>query len=123
VRYRLTRQADRDIVDILRETLKSFGPKQLAVYAAIIDEGIRMVAENPTRPSSLDRSDIRPDVRSLHLELAARRRGGAAHKLYFTTMTGADEVPEVVVLRVLHERMEPKRPLLRALRIEATNDG
>jgi toxin ParE1/3/4 len=115
VRFRLTRQADQDIVDILRETLNSFGPRQLANYARIIDQGIAMVAEDPYRPSSMDRSDIRRNVRSLHLELAAGRRGGASHKLYFTTMADRDQEPVVVILRVLHERMEPKRRLLRAL--------
>ncbi len=55
-------------------------------------------------------------VESFHLEFAAKRRRGAAHTLYFTQMRDATGAPEIVVLRVLHEAMEPKRRLIRALR-------
>jgi toxin ParE1/3/4 len=119
VKHRLARQADQDIVDILHDTLKTFGPRQVGMYAELIDRGIKLVADDPLRPASLDRSDIRAGVRSYHLELAAGRRGGAAHKLYFTMTANRDGSSEVIILRVLHERMEPKRRLLQALRDEA----
>ena len=75
-----------------------------------------MIADNPSRPACIDRGDIRKGLKSFHLEFAAKRRRGAAHMLYFTEMRDATGAPEVVVLRVLHEAMEPKRRLIRALR-------
>ena len=75
-----------------------------------------MIADDPSRPACIDRGDIRKGLKSFHLELAAKRRRGAAHMLYFMEMRDATEPPEVVVLRVLHEAMEPKRRLIRALR-------
>jgi toxin ParE1/3/4 len=123
VRFRLTRLADQDITNILRETLRSFGPRQVSHYAEIIDRAIQMVAEDPLRPSSLDRSDIKDRVRSFHLELVAGRRGAASHKLYYAKMADRDQEPIVVILRVLHERMEPKHRLLRALRHAGESTG
>jgi len=53
VSHTLTPAAERDIRDILRETLKRFGTRQLQAYQQIIASGIEMVAENPDRPGSL----------------------------------------------------------------------
>ncbi len=116
MRLRLTAEADADIVRALRQTRKLFGTRQVAVYADIIDRGVAMVAENPSRPSSMQRSDIREGVKSFHLELVTRRRHSASHLLYFKEMKASDGVSEVVVIGVLHERMEPKRRLSRVLR-------
>ncbi|PKR87423.1 type II toxin-antitoxin system RelE/ParE family toxin [Pleomorphomonas diazotrophica] len=92
-----------------------FGTHQLAAYAAIIEKGIGMVGEEPERVGSIDRSSIAPDVRLFHLELAAGRRGAAAHCLYCTTGRLANGEAGVIILRVLHEGMEPRGKLLRAL--------
>jgi hypothetical protein len=75
-----------------------------------------MIADDPSRPACIDRDDIRKGLKSFHLEFAAKRRRGAAHMLYFMEMRDATGAPEVVVLRVLREAMEPKRRLIRALR-------
>ncbi|HEY8137105.1 MAG TPA: hypothetical protein VIF61_04640 [Methylocystis sp.] len=116
MKYRLTSAADADVLAILRQTRRDFGRGQLSIYAQIIDLGISMIADNPSRPACIDRGDIRKGLKSFHLEFAAKRRRGAAHMLYFTEMRDATGAPEVVVLRVLHEAMEPKRRLIRALR-------
>jgi hypothetical protein len=52
----------------------------------------------------------------LHLELVTRRRRSASHMIYFMEMREADGDPTVVVIGVLHEKMEPKRRLNQALR-------
>ncbi|MEI9986460.1 MAG: hypothetical protein WDN69_26785 [Aliidongia sp.] len=41
--------AARDIKDILRETFKTFGTRQLTVYQRIIERGIEMVVADPDR--------------------------------------------------------------------------
>ncbi len=116
MKYRLTEPAERDVRNILSETLHLFGPNQVTAYAAIIERGILMVAENPDRPGTVDRGELAPGVRSLHLEIAARRRGGAAHCLYYARWPLADATEGIVIVRVLHERMEPRHRVVRSLR-------
>jgi toxin ParE1/3/4 len=121
MKHRLTRTADADIEHILRETLRLFGPNQLETYAGHLTRAVALIAENPDRIGCAHRSEIAPGVRSLHLEIAARRRHAAAHIVYFQLNDLQEGEPEIIVLRVLHERMEPKRRLIQALR-EAAGD-
>jgi toxin ParE1/3/4 len=116
VTYEIAKAAERDIKDIFRETLKTFGTHQLAVYEQIIIRGIEMICDDPYRPGSLDRSELALGVRLFHLELAAGRRGGAAHGLYYSTGRLSDGTIGTVVLRVLHEHMEPRYKVIRSLR-------
>ncbi|WP_157014771.1 type II toxin-antitoxin system RelE/ParE family toxin [Mesorhizobium xinjiangense] len=115
MRLRLTRQADADIENILRETLLSFGAGQVRAYASLIGRGLDMIAEDPMRPSSRERPDIAAGIRSFHLGLAAGRSAAAAHHLYYKTMTDGEAGQDIVVLRILHERMEPKRRVLKSI--------
>jgi toxin ParE1/3/4 len=110
--YRITAPAERDIKSILAETLKVFGTLQLAVYVAIIDRALAMVGEEPDRPGSIDRSEIRPGVRLFHLGLAAGRRGAAAHCIYYATGRMTDGSMGAIVLRILQEGMEPRHKIL-----------
>ena len=70
-----------------------------------------MAADNPERPGSRSREEIAPGVRSLHIELAARRLGAAAHILYYCRGRLESGGPAVIILRVLYEGMEPLRHL------------
>jgi toxin ParE1/3/4 len=74
-----------------------------------------MVAENPERAGSRQRDDLATGVQSLHVELAARRRGAAAHVLYYLRGCLDDGRDGVIIIRVLHDRMEPLRHLTRGL--------
>lgn len=113
--YEITKSAERDIKSILAETRKHSGTRQLAVYAEIIDKGIAMVGDDPRHAGPLDRSELAPDVKLFHLELAAGRRGGAAHCLYYTTRSMSNGAIGTIILRVLHERMEPRYKVVRSL--------
>jgi toxin ParE1/3/4 len=106
--YEVTKPAERDIRAILRETLSTFGTWQLDAYAQIIEKGMALVGEDPERPGSIDRSEIAPGVRLFHLELAANRRGAAAHCLYYTIGRMSNGVIGTIILRVLHESMAPR---------------
>ena len=121
MKYRLTEEAGTDIADILRQTKKLFGPKQVSTYAKLIDDCIAMIAAEPSRPSSSERNDLKKGVRSFHLELVNRRRHSASHLVYYTVIHAANGDPEVIVIRVLHESMEPRRRLVRALRRQETH--
>ncbi len=109
MRYRLTEAADADIADVLRFTARRFGPVQRRRYAQMIEQAIAMVAEAPTRPGSRNRDELGKGVRSLHLELAVRRRGAGSHALYYSVGPLEDGNDGVIILRLLHERMDPTR--------------
>ena len=116
MKFRLAEPAERDIRNILRETLQMFGPIQVRAYAGIIERGIALIARDPVCLGSVGRDEFAPGVRSLHLEISARRRGGAAHCLYYTTTRLPDGAEAIVIVRVLHERMEPRHRVVRSLK-------
>lgn len=114
--YQLTEPAARDIENIIRETLQTFGARQVEIYGRIIERGLDLVGDAPDRPGSLDRSEVADGVRLFHLELAAGRRGAAAHCLYYTTGRLSDGRDGTIILRVLHEHMEPRHKVVRSLK-------
>lgn len=116
MRYELAEPAERDIRNILRDTMQMFGPLQVQAYAGIIGHGIALVAEDPDRSGSLDRAELARGVRLLHLEVASARRGGAAHCLYYMKGRLSDDTTGVIIVRVLHERMEPRHRVIRSLK-------
>ncbi|SJM27815.1 type II toxin-antitoxin system RelE/ParE family toxin [Mesorhizobium delmotii] len=116
MRHELTEPAERDIRDILRNTMQMFAPQQVRAYARIIELGIELISEDPDRPGSIERAELAAGVRLLHLEIAAGRRGGAAHCLYYMKGRLSDDTIGVIVVRVLHERMEPRHRVTTALK-------
>jgi toxin ParE1/3/4 len=111
---KLTREAERDLAEIARYTVATFGAEQAMRYAALVEHALDMLAEAPCRAASRARDDLRPGVRSMHLSRAALRRHAASHVLYYHLVTRQDGAETVVVLRVLHERMEPLKRLVDA---------
>ena len=121
--FEITPAAERDIRAILSETLKTFGTRQLSIYQTILNTGVALIAETPERPGTLARPKIGANVRSYHLELAAGRRGGAAHCLYYTTAKLSNGTIGTAILRVLHEHMEPRHKVVRSLKQFTTDDA
>jgi toxin ParE1/3/4 len=105
--YRLTEIAEQDVAGILIDTDREFGPRQRGRYERLLEAAARMVAENPLRPGSRARDDLGHGIRSFHIERAARRRGAAAHVLYFLRGKLGDGRDGIVIVRILHEAMEP----------------
>lgn len=112
VGYRLTRAAEEDIGGILRATAIQFGPHQRDRYAELLEEAAGSVARNPFRPGSLARDSLAPGVRSFHISLSASRRGAASHILFYAVEPETGGTSRIVILRVLHERMDPERHLI-----------
>jgi toxin ParE1/3/4 len=106
--FRYSERADADISEILLETERRFGPRQQSSYAGLIDKAAGMVGENPDRAGSQSRPDLGAGIRSFPIRLAAGRRGAAAHTLYYR-IDPAEQ--RVLILRLLHDRMEPARHL------------
>ncbi|MFC3073033.1 type II toxin-antitoxin system RelE/ParE family toxin [Shinella pollutisoli] len=114
IRIRLTREAERDLVEIARYTVATFGAEQAMRYAGLIERALGLLAADPGLPASRNRDELRPGVRSLHLSRAAARRHAASHVLYYHLRTRPDGGRDLVLLRVLHERMEPLKRLVDA---------
>lgn len=114
--YRLTEAAASDISGILRETTRQFGPVQRRRYAALITRAIELAADQPDLPGSRSRKDLAAGMRSLHVEVSARRRGAAVHVVYYLREQPEDGSDGIAIIRVLHERMDPRRHLTRGLR-------
>ncbi|BAI73209.1 hypothetical protein AZL_025710 [Azospirillum sp. B510] len=98
---------------VLKETGERFGTHQRQIYKGLIATAVKMVATDPGRGASWDRSAILPGLRAFHLENAAGRCGAAAHTLYYAVEHSAGGSPRVVILRLLHESMEPKLHIAR----------
>ncbi len=112
--YRVTEAAKQDFKAVLRETKGYFGSRQREIYKRLIAKAVEMVAAEPERGGSWDRGGVFPGLRAFHLESAAGRRGAAAHTLYYGMERRSDGSSCIVILRLLHESMEPKQHLARA---------
>lgn len=112
--YRVTNAAKLDFRAVLKEARDQFGTRQREVYRRLIAKGVTMVAAEAERGGSWDRGGVVPGLRAFHLENAAGKRGAAAHTLYYAVERLPDGSPRVVILRFLHESMDPRLHLARA---------
>jgi toxin ParE1/3/4 len=113
MRWRLSSQAERDVASILRHTRDRFGPDQATRYAALIVRTFALAAEQPDRPNSHARPELGASTRSLHVAVASARRGPASHVVYYMLPATEDDI--LMILRVLHEHMEPRRRVRMAI--------
>jgi toxin ParE1/3/4 len=109
-RYRLTRSARRDIDSILRTSEERHGREARIRYAVLLLAAMRRVAEDPQGRSTLDRSELRPGIRSFHIRHSRgeSREGPVANPVH-VIFYRAVRPGLVEIVRVLHDRMEPKR--------------
>ncbi|GLK55885.1 toxin ParE1/3/4 [Methylopila capsulata] len=120
---RFATEAQADVAAILSETARRFGQAQFEGYLALFRRAIVLLEEDPFRPSSRERSDLRQGLRSLALGVAARRRSSAAHVLYYRQVEDDAGAKTTVVVRVLHERMDASRHLADAVDASDPPDG
>ena len=78
----------------------------------LLERAAGLIAEDSRRPGSRDRSTLAAGLRLFHVELAASRRGAAVHCIYYIKAGAQSSGETVVILRVLHERMDPALHLL-----------
>jgi toxin ParE1/3/4 len=91
--FRLTREAEADIVDIYRYSVEHFGEAQADTYHDGLSDCFRLLADTPL--IGRDYGVLRPGL---------RRYEHASHSVYYLlTDTG------ILILRVLHRRMDPAR--------------
>jgi toxin ParE1/3/4 len=106
-RYRLSGPAKADIALILQTSEKHHGIQARTRYRALLTAALRRIAANPQGPSTADRRDLFPGVRSFHIrhcrdDSGEEPVGNPVHVIFYRGVR-----PSVVeIIRVLHERME-----------------
>lgn len=71
-KYRISHDAQADIVDILRFTHNRFGDAARRRYQALIGAALEAVATDPQQVGSISREELGAGLRSIHLVTAAR---------------------------------------------------
>ncbi|HBP4588207.1 type II toxin-antitoxin system RelE/ParE family toxin [Pseudomonas aeruginosa] len=106
-KYRISHDAQADIVDILRFTHNRFGDAARRRYQALIGAELEAVATDPQQIGSISREELGTDLRSIHLVYCRSmpKVGKVIHPRHFVFYRVAtDQVLEVV--RVLHDSMD-----------------
>ena len=111
-RFRLARPAQIDLANILATSAERWGIEGRQRYAAVLAAAMRQIADRPEGPLTKKRPELRSGLRSFHVRFTSRSAEEATvrrpvHVLYYRV--AQDGVIEIV--RVLHERMEPRRHL------------
>lgn len=89
----LTREAERDLIDIYLFGIEHFGTSQAERYATSLHSRIAFIADNPS--AGADYSTVQKGL---------RRHEHISHAMYYRPTTGG-----ILVLRVLHGTMDPGR--------------
>ena len=106
---RQTEPSNKDIAAIWEYTSRTYGVEQADAYIDVLSQAFRDIQEYPERPSSQGRPDLGDCVRSFHIKNSTRRSSSeikAPRHIVFYSLKYDDEI---VVLRVLHERMDIER--------------
>lgn len=90
--YRLSKFAERDLADILRYTIQTWGMKQGAAYFQILAAAKTSIVNNPFLPGSRTRDDLADGCRAYR----------AGKHLVFYRVIGN----RVEIARILHESMD-----------------
>ena len=111
-RFRLARPAQIDLANILATSAGRWGGEGRQRYAAVFGAAMRQIADQPEGPLTKKRPELRSGIRSFHIRYTRRSAEDPTvrrpvHVLYYRV--AREGVIEIV--RVLHERMEPRRRL------------
>src|SRR5688572_33099299 len=105
-RFRLSSPAQADLLAILETSLERWGPQSRSRYAALLVTAMQTVAADPRGPTTRERKDLLPELRSFHVRhVPGHEVSAPVHVIYYrATKSGSIDVD-----RVLQERMEPAR--------------
>ncbi len=90
--YRLSKFAERDLAEILRYTIKTWGMKQGAAYFQLLTVAKTRIVNNPILPGSKTRDDLADGCRAFRI---------AKHLIFYRVSGGCVEIA-----RILHESMD-----------------
>jgi toxin ParE1/3/4 len=97
--------AQADLLEILWTSFDRWGEEGKARYESLLEAAIQELGANPEHLISRDRHDLAPGLRSFHLRHVGRDHGvkSPVHVIYYRKARSS-----IVIVRVLHERMEPR---------------
>ncbi|MSP67975.1 MAG: type II toxin-antitoxin system RelE/ParE family toxin [Alphaproteobacteria bacterium] len=107
---RLSSPARADIASILRTSGSQHGTAARIRYRGLLTAALRRIADDPQGLSAVDRSELFPGLRSLHVRHSRSQSREApvaepVHVIFYRAI----EPGLIEIVRVLHERMEPSR--------------
>lgn len=100
---RLSEPAEKDFFTILRWTTQRFGKRQARIYATTLRASLKALVEGPGVLGSVARSDIGPNILTLHV---ARNQRRGRHFIVYRAHEGDRHIE---VLRILHDSMDLAR--------------
>src|SRR3954447_17605730 len=107
--FRLARRAEADIAKILATSGERWGSEARRGYEALLAVAMRQVAANSHGATTRARPDLDRSLRSFHIRHARKtglvgRVESPVHVIYYRAIA-----PDTIeIIRVLHERMEPR---------------
>ncbi|MFT4549777.1 MAG: toxin ParE1/3/4 [Verrucomicrobiales bacterium] len=93
--FSLRPKAISDLEEIWEYTVEAWGEEQAERYVRLINKSFRQIADNPSLGRSCD-----------VIREGYRKRGVGRHVIFYRTIDG-----DVVVVRILHDRMDVGRHL------------
>ena len=78
----------------------------MARHVTLLDAAFQAIAANPGGPTTRDRNDLLPGIRTFHLRHARYRGAKVRDAVHIVFYREAEDAP-VEIVRVLHERMDP----------------
>ncbi|WP_149537931.1 type II toxin-antitoxin system RelE/ParE family toxin [Siccirubricoccus phaeus] len=103
-RLRLAEPAEADLREAVAWSRQVFGEAQAARYRLALRATAMAVRQDPFGPLTRGQEALLPGLRSLHMREAGQR---GRHVLYYR----AEDAGRILVLRVLHDAMDPTRHL------------
>ncbi len=109
-RYRLSEPAKADIAAVLKRSEAVHGNEARIRYRACLTAAMRRIAADPEGCWTVDRAELDRGVRSFHIRHSRDESrevpvANPVHVLFYRVM----QAGVVEIVRVLHERMEPRR--------------
>ena len=101
-RIQITKSADRDFANILRDSEQKFGRAQAEIYQRILSAALDELTAGPEILGSQSKTSVRPGLRILHV---ARKNRSGRHMLVYA----AQKNNVILILRILHDAMDLAR--------------
>jgi toxin ParE1/3/4 len=104
VNVRISAGAKADFRAILATSLERWGEDGRVRYRSLLIAAMNELGADPERLMSKDCSELLPELRSFHVRHVGRDHGVKmpVHVIYYRRARSS-----IVIVRVLHERMEP----------------
>jgi len=104
---RISRRAYADLAELLATSLQRWGEDGRVRYKSLLATAMRELGADPEHLMSKDCRELAPRLRSFHVRHMGRDHGVKApvHVIYYRYYRKPRA--SIVIVRVLHERMEP----------------